>query len=94
VGIITGAIALSKASELDDACPDKRCSVEQQSVLDTGEALAYTSTAGFVVGGAGIAVGLVALLMSGTKDEQAQPAGSSKLRPVIFHAGLGLEGRF
>ncbi len=94
VGIITGAIALSKAAELDDACPDKRCDADQQSVLDTGEALAHTSTAGFVVGGVGIAVGLAALLMSDTKKDEAPAAGSFKLRPVIYHAGLGLRGRF
>src|SRR6478735_4923183 len=66
VGGVTGALALSKASD----CPNKVC--ESQSDLDSAKTMATISTIGFSVGVAGVAVGTILWLTGSSRDRPAQ----------------------
>ena len=68
VGTLTGILTLSKASSLKDACRDKQCPASSQSDIDAASTTGAISTVAFVVGGLGIAVGVVGLFMSGRSE--------------------------
>jgi len=90
VGSITGGLSLSAAAELEDACEaDGRCPPEQQSALDRATTTATVSTISFIAGGAGVALGVVGLLVGGDADDDT--AGASA---VVGPGYLGIGGRF
>jgi tetratricopeptide (TPR) repeat protein len=93
VGTITGILSLNKVSELEERCPTKLCSAEDESLGDEAKVLGNVSTAGFVIGGIGLAAGVVLSLW-----RPFGAAGSSEaaltLRPAIGLGSLGLEGTF
>jgi hypothetical protein len=89
-GAVTGGLAMSKTSELEEACPDKECSGADGDELDSATALAHASTACFAVGGAGLALGLIglfALSPTGGDDEAA-------VVPMVGPGGIAVRGRF
>lgn len=90
LGAVSGGIVASKASTLDDQCPDKRCPVGTRSSIDSASTWATVSTVSFVVGGAGLATGIVMLILG-------KPSGSAStggVRPLVGARHIGLEGRF
>ena len=90
-GGVTGGLTLSREKDLETSCPDKHCtSADAQSDLDSSRTLANVSTAMFAVGGAGIAVGVVGLVLSdfGGSTEQAA------IEPLVGPGWLGMKGRF
>lgn len=99
-GTIAGGVALSEASSLDEQCPDGRCSPAQQDDLDAANRIGHVSTAGFVVGGVGVAAGIVGLLLSdwgeGGGDAAAGTVRTSDVavEPLIGIGGGGLRGWF
>lgn len=90
LGAVGGGIVASKASSLDDRCPDKRCPPGTQDRIDSASTWATVSTVGFVAGGVGVAAGIVMLLL-GKSSGTTTTAG---VRPVLGARHLGLEGRF
>jgi hypothetical protein len=60
VGITSGALAMSRSSELEGVCTDYACPASRRSDIDSLSTLAHTSTVGFVVAGAGALLGVVA----------------------------------
>lgn len=91
LGAAAGAVSLDGVAGLREACPDKRCPLEQAGALDQAKTLAAVSTAGFVAGGALAAAGAVLLVV--------RPGGTSagseaRLTPVIGPGYLGVEGVF
>jgi len=93
VGGITGGVALSKGGEIDDACPDGKCTEEQRDTYDSGMTMAHVSTASFAVAGVGVVVGIVGLLLPSKSEEQTTETGW-QLEPLIGPGTLGLRGRF
>ncbi|MBS2020549.1 MAG: hypothetical protein JST00_47275 [Deltaproteobacteria bacterium] len=86
VGAITGAMTLSSASTVKDACTsDGRCPSRAQSDIDAAKTTGTISTLGFVIGLAGAAVGVAGLFVSRPRDE-ARGAG---LRIVPTADGFG-----
>jgi hypothetical protein len=73
VGSITGGIALSKGNELVDQCEGGQCNPSNKDDYDAGLAVAHISTVTFAIGGAGIALGVIGLLVSGDDEEDDQP---------------------
>lgn len=68
-GAIGGGLALAEKASLDEACPTKTsCPVERQGDIDTMMTLSHVSTAGFVVGAVGVAVGTLLLVVAGGDD--------------------------
>ncbi|MBS2012392.1 MAG: hypothetical protein JST00_05875 [Deltaproteobacteria bacterium] len=91
VGAVTGIIVAGKKSDLDSGClADGRCPPGQRSTLDSANSMATVSTIGFVVGGVGIAAGVV-LLVTGT-GRGSSTTGSPKAPGVKPIVGLGYAG--
>jgi hypothetical protein len=87
-GTVTGLLALAAGDALEGECPSGVCAPDQESELERGTALAHVSTASFALGAAGLAVAVVAYVLSGD-EAPAGPAGVAlRVRPA------GLEARF
>ena len=82
VGAVTGILTLSKASALSDACRDSRCPPSSQSDLDSASATGTVSTIAFIVGGVGVAVGVVGIFMSGRSSQAPRASGPNQPRPA------------
>jgi hypothetical protein len=89
IGAIVGGITLSKGSELKDACLNDICPPDRQSDIDSATTLANVSNAMFVIGGVGVAVGVVGLVLMGGDDE-----GTASLTFELGPTAAGLRGRF
>jgi hypothetical protein len=96
VGSITGVMAMQKASTLDTACPDKKCSGNDIDKLDSARTVALVSTISFGVGLAAGAVGTV-LLFTGKSDEgptAAKSTPSFEARGYVGVGSIGVMGQF
>ncbi len=78
-GAITGGLALSNGSELEEQCDTEGCS---QSEIDRGLALAHTSTATFLVGGFGVTLGIIGVVVDAEQRNRDQPKVSAELGPT------------
>jgi len=97
IGGITGALSFGKVGELEDECPDGRCAPEQQSLIDEAGTLGNVSTVGFIVGGVGVAAGVVLLLWRPGADEpgaSTESAGPVRITPWVGPTALGVKGEF
>jgi hypothetical protein len=70
VGAIAGSLAIGRRSVVDAHCTGRACDAEGKAAGDAGKTLAAVSTVGFVVGAAGIGVGVL-LLVSEPKPANA-----------------------
>jgi hypothetical protein len=95
VGSVFGVLALGTKSSLDDACgPTKKaCPVSSQGDINNLDTQARISTVGFVVGAAGVTVGIIALATS-HRSEPRTSGQSPRVTPWIGWRSAGLEGRF
>lgn len=89
-----GGVVMSKASDLEDDCPDKQCDTEAWKEVGKAENLAMTSNILFGVGAAAVVAGVVLFFVEPGGDDEEDPAVS--LAPTIGPqgAGLSLGGRF
>ena len=96
LGAITGGIALGKASSLKDACPTTNasganlCPSNQSSAISSYKTMTALSTTGFIIGGVGIAAGVVLLLVAPKNKE----ATSAWIRPYVGAGEIGAVGAF
>ena len=88
-GAVTGLLASGKASDLKTVCKDGICGADQQSNIDSYKTLGAISTAGFIVGGVGLAAGLV-LIFTAPKS----PPKTAWIRPYVGLGQLGAFGQF
>lgn len=90
VGIVTGALSLDAAGEVESLCPElSACGDEARPAHDRSIALANASNAAFAVAGVAAAVGVVTLVVSFDGDEEGARA-QLRLTPNA----MVLEGRF
>ncbi len=95
VGSVTGVLALGKKSTLDTACgPSKSCPPTSQSDLDSAKTLGTISTVGFIVGGVGIAAGVVLFLTEGSSAPATATVGNVKITPDFGGNFIGAHGSF
>lgn len=100
VGGVFGQLAFDEADKLRALCPNGRCSWNNDDAVaarDTSIVNGNISTAGFVVGGVGIATGAVVLIVTsvtGKKKPAPEAAPSAFVRPYVGPGELGLWGRF
>jgi hypothetical protein len=91
VGATTGAIVLSKASDLEDACRDDLCPPAQREELEQSNDLAVVANVAFAVAGVGAAAAVTGLLLEhGASDPQESAGVRVSLQPL----GAALHGRF
>jgi hypothetical protein len=103
VGGITGAMAINKKSESDDACPtfdgELRCSQAGVDAMSQAKTYAVISDVGIVLGAAGIGVGAFLFFTGGAKTEQGSRSASPHEKahakaesPWDFRFGAGPTG--
>ena len=76
IGAVTGLMSLLKTNELKDVCPNDRCPPGKEADIDSAKSLGNVSTAAFVVGGIGLAVGVVGVLTSGGDRKESASSGT------------------
>lgn len=90
-GVAGGLVVAHDASDLSTACgPSKVCPADKQSEISSAKTWATVSTVGFGVAGAGVATGLI-LLLVGNHHESPSPREAT-IRPVVGPAYIGCEG--
>ncbi len=92
LGGVMGGLELSKVKELEKLCPNKACPAEAQPDLDKANELASISTVGFVVGGVGVAAGV--LLLAVRKKAPANSSTGALVVPWVSPGMVGLAGKF
>jgi len=77
IGLITGGMAMGEAGTIEDNCVDTLCNQEGLDAADSGQTLAAVSTAGFIIGGIGLAAGTTLWLLApdGEAEEPGPQAG-------------------
>jgi hypothetical protein len=98
VGTITGVVHLSETSDLKDECPQDRCPPDQAEARDDVILLANVSNVSFAVGAAGLVLGVVGIVLSGSDEgSDASPEGPATgavVEPLVGLGSLGVRGRF
>jgi hypothetical protein len=98
VGTTAGVIVLDKAGELEAACDDNVCALEQRDELDQSKDLAVVSNVAFVVAGVGAAAAVAGLVWEhgGGADEAERNAEerSEEVRVSVSPFGAALSGSF
>jgi len=100
-GIVTGALAWSKKSTIEDSCVDRLCTQDGLDAVSAGQNMALASTITFVAGLVGLAAGTTMVLLGGNDEaaDQASPAGPSASLEFVWSASaessvFGLKGRY
>jgi len=94
---VAGGISLSTRLSLDDKCADQICPPEQQEELDSGALASHFATAGVIVTGVGVALGIVGLAISDWGPAAAGPSAAHsgvELRPLLGLGRAAVQGRF
>lgn len=89
VGGVTGVMAMSKNKTANDACPNNGGCASQDAVdaNSSAKSLATISTVGFIVGGVGLAAGIVLLA---TAPSSSPKTGSLHIVPTVGPTAGGL----
>ena len=102
VGAVTGIMSVSEVSDIKKSCVDNHCPSNKQGDIDSAKTLGTVSTIAFIAGGAGIAVGVVGLVLSGKSDAEpadraaatSAPTSGPRLHADVGPAWLGVSGVF
>ncbi len=97
VGAVTGAISLSRASEVETICPGGACATsgaldKATPMNESAFVLANVSNVAFAAGIIGVGLGVTGLLLSGR--ETKKPQDTSTLRVFVGPNGALLRGTF
>ena len=93
LGAVTGILSLGKVGELEDRCPTKVCSAADQELADSARTLGTVSTIGLIVGGVGVAAGVVLLVVEPAPAPHASAAGP-RVVTRVGPGSLSLAGTF
>jgi hypothetical protein len=94
VGAVTGGMALGAKSSLDLECPTKgNCPAGAQPDIDRLHTMSTVSTIGFIVGGVGIAAGVLLLAIRPGSPPALAPA-AARVEPWIGPLSAGVRGSF
>lgn len=88
-GAATGIGAIVTAGSLKNDCPNMVCPASSASTIDTSKTLGTVSTIAFIVGGAGVVLGIVGIVIS-----KREPPKTAWIAPMIGVGALGIEGGF
>jgi hypothetical protein len=90
VGGVAGGLAIAKHSELEKECAAGTCALSQQPNVDSYRRLGTIADVGFIVGGVGLATGIVLLV---TKPKST-PTSAAYWTPYVGLGGAGVKGAF
>ena len=93
---VNGGIAVSKAAELEAACPERACPPAAHASVDVYDATRYATTAGLALGGLGVAAGSMLLLFAPDPPKGESPGSKATrgARPWFGLGQVGVMGRF
>ena len=91
LGAVAGVVVLNQEQDLMDRCPDRLCQADARADVESFDTMRLLSTAGFVVGGIGVAAGTTLLLLAPSDDEGADEA---QVVPYVTLGGIGIRGSF
>jgi hypothetical protein len=101
IGSVAGLVAMTKKSDLDKNCtPNKICGTEDHDTLDGAKTWGNVSTVFFIIGGAGLLVGLYATLTAPKSAAQTPAprtvgqAPQPTFTPDLGPGGVGVHGSF
>ena len=96
IGAITGGVSLAQASDVKDQCTNDVCPTALEEDRDSSVTLAHVSTASFIIGGSGVALGVIGLILDsqGNSADVEADSASLQVEPLIGFGSLGLRGRF
>lgn len=86
VGLVTGGLTLSKASDVEPQCENNICAPAAKGDLDSAHTLATVATVSTIVGLVGVGVGVVGLILP-KKSGSTTRRGQLHLAPSL--GGLG-----
>ncbi len=93
-GAAMGAVASSKASEVEDAYGARKEWSEVADTADTGESLETGAIIALAAGGAALATGAVLLVLHYTGGGGERPASSAWVAPAVTPSGASLGAGF
>jgi hypothetical protein len=98
-GVITGGVAMSRQSDLEDRCPDKHCQDEgDRDLLDGVDNLAVATDVLLAVGAAVAATGVIMIVVGRKHETEAGPDPDAEVgfAPVVGprSGGFAITGRF
>ncbi|MGO9836125.1 MAG: hypothetical protein ACLP1X_18135 [Polyangiaceae bacterium] len=95
-GGITGLLAVGDHSTLANHCTNGTCPPSQDSNLSSYHTMGALSTVGFIVGGVGVAAGVVLLVTQPKGEPSTTPATATgfQIAPAIGLGSVGAVGTF
>lgn len=93
-GAITGILAVGDHSTLSKNCMNGSCPSTESSNLSSYHTMGLLSTVGFIVGGVGVATGVVLLIARPKADSAPAPAAGLWISPTIGLGSVGAVGTF
>ncbi len=93
-GAAMGAVASSKASEVEDAFAAKKEWSEVSGAEDTGKSMETGAIIALATGGAALATGAVLLVLHYTGGSEERPAASAWIAPAVTPSGAALGAGF
>jgi hypothetical protein len=95
LGTITGAVSLAQVGTLKSQCKNDLCNPSEQGTLNSAKAPGVVSDFGFGVGIAGVAAGVVLLIVRpGAPKDSAPPTAGFRVEPWVGPLSMGAVGRF
>ena len=98
VGGVLGGLAMSKAGEANDACPNGLCSAEGNALASDAGLFADTATGLFIGGGVLAAGGALLLILAPWDDAAEEAPGQQALSNVHYYSpsefGFGVGASF
>lgn len=91
VGAVAGGVAIGARSDLDAQCATSGCTADD---IAAAEVPAHVSTVGFALGGAGVALGVVALVLWSPSDGGADGTAAAPAALRAHLDGISLSGSF
>jgi len=92
VGGITGIVAVTKKSSLDETCQDGTCPAAQQDDVDSYNTMRTVSAVGLWTGGALAATGIILLLTA--PDDSEPESEQATVTPWVGLGAAGIRGTF
>lgn len=88
---ITGSLASSKFSQVEEECGGVRCTDPAYGdEIDEGKTLSTVANVSVAVGGAALIAGVLMIILGGPEEADAPEAGALRVVPVAGGVGLGV----